>query len=263
MALPTDKSLKTKFVNTNAYAMRLTRWLLEKIENEGNTAKLDMSDLSIEHIMPQTSTPYWEEKAGVTGEEYTELVNTIGNLTLVTKTNNSSAGNKDFETKKKIFKDTLHIHMNKELYELEDWSSTSINARSDLIINSLISMYPYLHSQGNYEYNQDRNIFLDAQGIKAVGYLNENDTVVIFAGSELYSKDKNLPSDFLFETRQDLIDNGIIEKNMGGFHFAQDYMTSSISKATSLILGGSRNGWSYWRDSGGVSINESLRKTVD
>lgn len=260
MALPTDKSLKTKFVNTNAYAMRLTRWLLEKIENEGNTAKLDMSDLSIEHIMPQTSTPYWEEKADVTGEEYTELVNTIGNLTLVTATNNSAAGNKDFETKKKIFKDTLHIHMNKELYELEDWSSTSIIARSNLIINSLISMYPYLHSQGNYEYNQDRNIFLDAQGVKATGYLNENDTVVIFAGSELYSKGKNLASDFLFETRQDLIDNGIIEKNMGGFQFAKDYMTSSVSRATSLILGGSKNGWSYWKDSDGVSISDSLRK---
>ena len=56
MALPTDKTLKTKMLSMNAYAMRLTRWLLEKIENRGNVAKLDMDKLSIEHIMPQKST---------------------------------------------------------------------------------------------------------------------------------------------------------------------------------------------------------------
>lgn len=73
-----------------------------------------MSNLSIEHIMPQTSTAYWEEKAGVSGEEYIELVNTIGNLTLVTKPDNSAAGNKDFETKKKISEDTLHIRFEQD-----------------------------------------------------------------------------------------------------------------------------------------------------
>ncbi len=104
MALPSDKALKSNLLNANAYAMRLARWLLEKIENRENSATLDMSNLSIEHIMPQTSTSYWEEKAGTSGEEYTGLVNTIGNLTLVTKPDNSAAGNKDFETKRKSLK---------------------------------------------------------------------------------------------------------------------------------------------------------------
>ena len=62
-----------------------------------------MSNLSIEHIMPQTSTSYWEEGWYI-GEEYTGLVNTIGNLTLVTNPDNSAAGNKDFETKRKSLK---------------------------------------------------------------------------------------------------------------------------------------------------------------
>ena len=151
MALPTDKSLKAKFSNMNAYSMKLTRWLLEKIENDGNSAYLDMSNLSIEHIMPQTSNLYWEEKSGYVGEEYTELVNTIGNLTLVTKTDNSKAGNKDFESKKKIFEDTLHIHMNKLIYSLNIWDKNSIAERSNRIIEKLISMYPYLRSKGEYE----------------------------------------------------------------------------------------------------------------
>lgn len=259
MAVPTDKSLRSKFANMNAYAMRLTRWLLEKIENKGNSAHLTMGDLSIEHIMPQTSTPYWEEKAGVVGEEYTEMVNTIGNLTLVTKPDNSKAGNKDFEAKKKIFEDTLHIHMNKSIYDLNKWDKESIEARSSFIIEELISMYPYLRSQGNYEHNEDRNIFLEAQGIKATGYLNENGTVIIHAGSEIYSKVKDITSDSLAETRQNLLAEGIIEENMRGLQFVQDYTASSVSNAAVLILGGSRNGWDYWKDSNGMSINDSLR----
>ena len=260
MALPTDKSLRSKLINMNAYAMKLTKWLLEKIENESSSVHVDMSDLSIEHIMPQTSTPYWEAKAGAIGEEYTELVNTIGNLTLVSKPDNSKAGNRNFETKKKIFKDTLHIRMNEIIYKQNEWNKDSIESRSNFLIDELISMYPYLRSQGNYEQNEDRNIFLEEKGIKATGYLNEDETVVIYAGSEIYPKAEEITSDYLGETRQDLVDEGILEKKIGGRQFIQDYTVSSVSKAASLILGGSRNGWDYWKDSNGMILNYSLRK---
>ena len=260
MSLPTDKALKSNLSNVNAYAMRLVRWLLEKIENRNNPATLDMSNLSIEHIMPQTSTAYWEEKAGVSGEEYIELVNTIGNLTLVTKPDNSAAGNKDFETKKKIFKDTLHIRLNKTLYGMSEWTSEAIKNRSERLIDELISMYPYLRSNGNYDHDGSRNIFLEAHGIKASGYLNEDGTVIIYSGSEIYSKIKDIASDTLGEARQEMLDKGIIEKTIGGLQFTQDYVAPSVSNAAGLILGGSRNGWDCWKDEDGIIINDSLRK---
>lgn len=260
MSLPTDKALKSNLSNVNAYAMRLVRWLLEKIENRNNPATLDMSNLSIEHIMPQTSTAYWEEKAGVSGEEYIELVNTIGNLTLVTKPDNSAAGNKDFETKKKIFKDTLHIRLNKILYGMSEWTSEAIKNRSERLIDELISMYPYLRSNGNYDHDGSRNIFLEAHGIKASGYLNEDGTVIIYSGSEIYSKIKDIASDTLGEARQEMLDKGIIEKTIGGLQFTQDYVAPSVSNAAGLILGGSRNGWDCWKDEDGIIINDSLRK---
>ena len=260
MSLPTDKALQSNLSNVNAYAMRLVRWLLEKIENRNNPATLDMSNLSIEHIMPQTSTAYWEEKAGVSGEEYIELVNTIGNLTLVTKPDNSAAGNKDFETKKKIFEDTLHIRLNKILYGMSEWTSEAIKNRSERLIDELISMYPYLRSNGNYDHDGSRNIFLEAHGIKASGYLNEDGTVIIYSGSEIYSKIKDIASDTLGEVRQEMLDKGIIEKTIGGLQFTQDYVAPSVSNAAGLILGGSRNGWDCWKDEDGIIINDSLRK---
>ena len=150
--------------------------------------------------------------------------------------------------------------MNKDLFEMQKWTADSIFNRSEAIIDELISMYPYLRSTGNYEHDGSREIFLEAQGIKASGYLNEDETVVIHSGSEIYSKIKDIASDSLDETRQELLDNGIIEEMMGGLQFVQDYTASSVSNAAALILGGSRNGWDYWKDENGVSINNSLRK---
>lgn len=149
--MPTDKIFKLGLVHKNLYDMKLTRWLLEKIENQDNELILDMSKLSIEHIMPQAITPYWQEQAGVEGEEYTQLINTLGNLTLVTKVDNSHAGNKDFASKKAIFADTLHIKLNKQLYELKSWTASSIARRSGELSNIIIDMYPYLHSMRKYD----------------------------------------------------------------------------------------------------------------
>jgi uncharacterized protein with ParB-like and HNH nuclease domain len=260
MAMPTDKSLKAKFSTANAYNYKLTPWLLEKIENCGNSIKVNMENLTLEHIMPQKSTQYWEEKAGVKGEEYTELVNTIGNLALVSKSNNSSAGNRSFEKKKKIFEDTLHLRMNKNLYEIDDWNYSEISKRSEKIVDKLISMYPYLRSKGDYKHDENRNIFIEESGIKAEGYLNsDNKTVTIKTGSEIYiklfSNEKRIS-----EQRQELLDNEIIEKNHNKLYFVQDYTFSSVSAAASFILGGARNGWKYWKDSDGTSIEYTLRK---
>lgn len=256
MVLPTDKNLESNMMEANAYRMGMTRWLLEKIENQENSAKLDMKGLSIEHIMPQTSTDYWLGKAGVSDEEYAELVNTIGNLTLVTKVDNSAAGNRDFATKKHVFNDTLHIHMNQELFQKKDWTANDIYERSKKIIAELIKMYPYLRSHKDYDYKENRKIYIEMSGIHVDGYLNDNNQVTVYAGAQL-SNDSKL-NDRNIELRKQLLDQGILKNNDGKLVLIQDY-TASPSSTAELILGGSKNGWDYWKDSNGISINESLR----
>ncbi|MGL4382802.1 MAG: DUF4357 domain-containing protein, partial [Bacilli bacterium] len=242
-----------------AYALRLTRWLLERIENNDNAIKVDMSDLSIEHIMPQTITPYWEKQAQLSGEEYSELVNTIGNLTLVSKPDNSSAGNKDFNLKKAIFNDTLHLKMNMELFQEVMWTKEKIEQRTNDIINQFIALYPYQRAEDIYDFENERIVFINNHNIIAQGYLNEDETLIIYAGSQVSSKIKNNAPDHLYETRLDLIDQGIIEATNDGLVFSQDYLASSVSNAAVLLLGGTRNGWYEFKDSNGQSIGESLR----
>lgn len=256
MILPTDKNLESNMMEANAYRMGMTRWLLEKIENQENSAKLDMKRLSIEHIMPQTSTDYWLGKAGVSDEEYAELVNTIGNLTLVTKVDNSAAGNRDFATKKHVFSDTLHIHMNQELFEKKDWTANDIYERSKKITAKLIKMYPYLRSHKHYDYKENRKIYIEMSGIHVDGYLNDNNQVTVYSGAQLSNTNKLNKRNS--EIRQELLDQGILKNNDGKLVLTQDY-TASPSSTAELILGGSKNGWDYWKDSNGISINESLR----
>lgn len=259
MALPTDKSLRANMLLQNAYGMKATRWLLNKIENSGNHAPVSLDKLSIEHIMPQTANDYWIKRAGASGEDYTDLVNRIGNLTLVAKKDNSAAGNRNFETKKKIFKETAHLKINEELYQRDQWDVESIEERGNKIVDKLIQLYPYQYSEQSYEQDDERNVFLEKDGIKAKGNLSKDEILTIFAGSYVNQNAKNVAADHLESKRQELVTDGIIAEDNSGLYFTTDYIASSISNGTELILGGSKNGWEYWKDVNGIAVNDSLR----
>ncbi|MED0965383.1 DUF262 domain-containing HNH endonuclease family protein [Bacillus paramycoides] len=61
------------------------------------------SNLTIEHIMPEDKKDHWEH-IKETGPDYKNLVSRIGNLTLLSKSENSSLKNKSFNDKKLVYK---------------------------------------------------------------------------------------------------------------------------------------------------------------
>jgi len=76
------------------------KYILEKLGKA-----LDDSDLSaytVEHIMPEEKSLGWNH-VKETNEEYKTLVSNLGNLTLISNSNNSSLKNKDFEAKKLVY----------------------------------------------------------------------------------------------------------------------------------------------------------------
>lgn len=146
--------------------------------------------------------------------------------------------------------------MNQELFQKKDWTANDIYERSKKIIAELIKMYPYLRSHKDYDYKENRKIYIEMSGIHVDGYLNDNNQVTVYAGAQL-SNDSKL-NDRNIELRKQLLDQGILKNNDGKLVLIQDY-TASPSSTAELILGGSKNGWDYWKDSNGISINESLR----
>ena len=257
--MPDDNQLRDYLETANAYTLSNIRIVLDKIECYKNPAPVDLSSLSIEHIMPQTQSDYWAKVSKMDIDDYTKTVNVLGNLTLAAKSDNSRMSNKTFDDKKKILESTKHLNLNLDILKKDAWTVNDIYQRTQLLVDKIIEIYPYKKS--NYQIiglEKDRNIILEAKGIIAFGYLNEDNSLTVFADSQV-RYDVNPALDSLIDMRDDLVDKEIIENKNGEYKFVQSYTFNSPSAATDFILGGSNNGWLYWKNSNDELINDSLR----
>jgi uncharacterized protein with ParB-like and HNH nuclease domain len=136
---PDDKELRTKLKEVNFYQLSISKHVLTRIENHNNNAPVQFSICNIEHVAPITATPYWNnifEK-----HDYNSIVNLIGNLTLASHVDNSSMGNRDFESKKKKLADTDHIKMNKFVISREQWDYNAIMERTDVLATKVCEIW--------------------------------------------------------------------------------------------------------------------------
>jgi uncharacterized protein with ParB-like and HNH nuclease domain/alkylated DNA nucleotide flippase Atl1 len=101
------------------------------------------SDLTIEHILPQTLSEEWREHLENLGQDPDEvqqsLVHTLGNLTLTAF--NGTLSNNPFERKKQIF-GASHLELNRTLMSQNAWGRDEILARADGLANHAIKVWP-------------------------------------------------------------------------------------------------------------------------
>lgn len=141
-SMPLDETTKEHFRNDNFYTFQFTRYILWKIENYENNVRIDNDNLSIEHIMPQKATEFWEKRVSDMNL-YDEIVNRIWNLTIIDQPDNTKMKNNNFDSKKEVLKKTNHIKMNVEIINKSDWNENSINERSDEMYKTFIKIFPY------------------------------------------------------------------------------------------------------------------------
>jgi uncharacterized protein with ParB-like and HNH nuclease domain len=144
MKMPTDQEIREFLSHNDAYILKCTRSVLEKIELVDNSAKVDLSNLTIEHLLPQTPTDFWKQY--VPAEKYNDYVGLIGNLTLATNLNNIQMGNDEWNKKKQILNNTKHIKLNEEILNCDKWDVDAIEQRTNTMIDKIIHIYPYLES---------------------------------------------------------------------------------------------------------------------
>ena len=265
-AMPDDEYLHTYLKTANVYSNRLTlRAIFDRIETKGNPAPVDLSKLSVEHLMPQTPTKEWLQDLNVDEITYEKYLHRIGNLTLATKVDNSKMKNKPWEYKKSILEDTSHLVMNKKILEVEKWGIEEIEKRTDFLIDKISELYPYFSASD--EVIKKHDIYLNWDGVKATAYLYEEDgSVEVLAGSEIVKYEtQEYCEDWQYDIYNDLLEEGVIKETVNGATFVKDYLFTSKSKnRTSLsltagvILCGSRNGWEYWTDSNNNRLNDDL-----
>ena len=157
---PRDNEFKTKFKETNLYGggdrKPKTKFILESLEKGyHHKESINTDNLTIEHIMPQTLSEWWQNYLGEDWQDvHQELLNTIGNLTLTAY--NPELSNDDFDTKKEIFAKS-HLDLNKYLAEQPCWKKEQIIQRAELLAEQALEIWPSF-GEGDPSNIQDVNI---------------------------------------------------------------------------------------------------------
>ena len=143
---PTNEEVKMSLLVNPLYGTgdraRKTKYILSGFEEGfGHKEKVDLTEISIEHIMPQTLTPRWKEDLGEDYESvYLEKLHLLGNLTLTGY--NSGLSNESFDIKRKYYKNS-NLQINRELAEFAKWDKGSIEKRTIELIEQFFNIWPY------------------------------------------------------------------------------------------------------------------------
>ena len=279
LAMPRDEDVRQRLKEVNAYALSCIRAVLERMEHDGATAKVDLSALNIEHIMPQHPNRWWKYNSGTYDEDdYTFCANLIGNLTLCAVYDNTKMGNEDFGFKKDVLSRTMHIRMNTEILGCELWNRDVIVLRTQEMADRVVELYPYriaetyseeVHAEEREEVQvQEQEPVTDATvmmfttpTVNAKAYLYPDQKVEVLAGTVMkpYSFKEMKRYRLLFNTLRK--DNMIAPGGEGKVRLTRNVRFSNMNEAACFLLhrGGENAG--VWLDENGSSIIPQETKT--
>jgi len=146
---PNNEEFESALVNKEIYKLQSKNrnFLLESLENYNSAYLINLEELTIEHIMPQTLTKEWKNRLGENWQEiYSKYLHTLGNLSLTAK--NTELSNNSFEDKQKIDFQLSKLKLNFKLDGLSTWNEESITERAKDLIKNAKDIWPY--PQTNY-----------------------------------------------------------------------------------------------------------------
>jgi len=154
---PTDDEVSYSVMNLPIYRRSRTTALVvlkayelfldSKDKLTERRAPLQEDDLSIEHVMPQEWRKKWriDDPDPVRKIELEknrdDLVQTFGNLILITGKLNSVQSNKPWDEKKIKLQEFSSLAMNRAIFNLPTWSEENIRSRSKLILDFVLNMW--------------------------------------------------------------------------------------------------------------------------
>lgn len=159
---PSDDELHEGILSKNAYAIspqsRLVDilWELEQASRSNFSEKHEKPDgLWVEHVLPQTWTEDWpfadSDYAAPDSDlpqttSRRSIIDTLGNLTLVTNSLNISVGNKSYLEKKRKFSDHTGLFLNKWFLNQEKWAEKEIAHRGEHLASLAKAIWPHIGS---------------------------------------------------------------------------------------------------------------------
>jgi len=105
--------------------------LLRVEEHETRNIPVDISKVTVEHLMPQTLSDWWRRNLGGNEEAERirlELTNTVGNFAIVSQGYNSSMSNRPWPEKREELR-KVQFRIAAEAADIEEWGETAIRVR--------------------------------------------------------------------------------------------------------------------------------------
>ncbi len=146
---PKDAEFRERLMDVKLYGSNRSekaKLMLQSLEESfRHKEQVDFSNLSIEHIMPQTLNDLWKSHLGEDWAITHELfIHTLGNLTLTAY--NGELSNSAFSTKKSEFQKS-HLELNAYFQEVNTWRREDIEARSESLSDSIINIWKYFGNE--------------------------------------------------------------------------------------------------------------------
>jgi hypothetical protein len=120
--------------------------ILESIEESfHHKEQVSFTNLTIEHIMPQTITKWWQEHLGEEGDiTHDLLLHSLGNITITAY--NGELYNAEFIQKKEILINS-HLEINKYFENQETWKREDIEKRNLYLAEKVLQIWPYFGNE--------------------------------------------------------------------------------------------------------------------
>lgn len=153
--MPTNEEFKDALIKNPLYKKPICKYLLSVIENS-TKEQIDVTDLTIEHILPQKiNAAVWKKEVGDDYEKvYEAYLHTLGNLTITG--HNSELGTKPFNEKKKIISENSKANiLNKDVLSAEQWNEKSIVYRANSLAEILIDKFSYVEMHSEVSENNE------------------------------------------------------------------------------------------------------------
>lgn len=165
---PTDAELLTAIFEQELYgrlAQKKVRAVLEALDAYSMSTKSEAvampAKLTIEHVMPQTWLTHWplpdEAKVDLMTEQKAKvrrsvMLNTLGNLTLITGKFNSSLQNAAWANKRPELLRYSKMNLTRYFHgkEADDWNEAAIRARTEHLFAQLLRIWPVAGRASNH-----------------------------------------------------------------------------------------------------------------
>ena len=168
---PKDSEFTERFMTTKLYGggdrQQKTKFILASLEKSFEHKEIvQMDNLTIEHVMPQTLSDWWVDYLGDDAFSIHDIwLHTIGNLTLTAY--NSDLSNKSY-IQKRSYLSQSHLELNKYFTSAGEWEKLDIEKRAEQLSKRALNIWPYFGHE-DIEVDGDTKAYSSPQSVYCLG----------------------------------------------------------------------------------------------